>query len=197
MQIKRTHTLIVILIFIIIVLVAITKSNFENLVYISQQYISHDLLFWTFSTVVQSFVAFVSLLGMVVIYRTQIIQRNKENLAESMREYLVQYRGQGCRGYTTNKIIKDIKGLAENPNDDALTRADLEFSNLEKDENKIKKTAIFFFCSTIFLLIFSLVLLSVSPALEYTLSGLLFLWLIIFWSFVSFILGLNLLVGLI
>ncbi len=160
-------------------------------------FVSKEVLFWTLSTIVQSFVAFVSLLGMVVIYRIQMIQRSKENLAESMRDLLRQIRGKEALGYPVDKIVKDVKGLSKDRSDlSQLTRADLEFSNFKKDKNSIKKTAIFFFCSIIFLLFFSLALLPISPFLEHTLLGLLFLSLIIFGSLGAFILGLKLLIDL-
>jgi len=161
------------------------------------QYISRDVLFWTFSTIVQSFVAFVALLGMVTIYRMQVLSADTRNLSESMRQTIWAHRGPTAVSYPTNKIIKDIKGLAQKYTDDnTLKRADLEFSNFEKEKNSIKKGAKFFFYSTIPLLIFSLILLPMSLVLADTDLGLLFLWIAIFWSSASFILGLNLLKGL-
>ena len=46
--------------------------------------ISQDLLFWTFSTIVQSFVAFISLLGMVAVYKLQSINSDRDKLGEKI-----------------------------------------------------------------------------------------------------------------
>lgn len=198
MKLKRVHILIVVLIITIFLWGIVIKNDFMNTLHGFRQYISQDLLFWTFSTIVQSFVAFLALLGMVAIYRIQIFRRNIETLAGAMRNHLKQHRGSEVDGYTTEKIIKDTKGLAGNrPDMEILKRASLEFSNLEKYINDIKERTIEFFYFIIFLLVFSLVFLFMSPVLEYTLFGLLVLWLIIFWCLASFILGLNLLKGLI
>ena len=177
--------------------------------------ISKDVLFWAFSTIVQSFVAFVALLGMVTIYRIQMVREDMKIIAEAMRDHLMQYRNvhvsyqnkesgivtfssSEVYGYTVKKIIKDIKGLTKTyPKDGVLKRANLELSNLKNDEQKIKRYAILFFSSVVLLLIVSLVLLPMAPILEYTILGLVLLSLIIFWAFASFVLGLNLLIGLI
>lgn len=183
-----------------------------------QNYISAKVLFWTYSTIVQSFVALATLLGMITIYRIQMLKKDIELVSESMRKHLINYYRKGnfvinksdekedyqwevesseVYGYTTKKIIKDIKGLANTYlEDEALKRANLEFFNFEKNIQEVKTAAKLFFYSTIFLSIFSLILLPMSLVLEYNFLGLLLLWLVILWSYMSFILALNLLIDL-
>lgn len=161
-----------------------------------------DTLFWTFSTVVQSFVAYVSLLGMVGVYKLQKLRSNKEHIAESMRNNIKYFRGAESDGYSIDKLVKDIKGITNDIKNDkhfnitAMKRALLEINNIEKEEINIKIRIKQFFYITIFLLICSLFLLPLSQLIGDEL-GKIFLIIILTWSTISFISGLFLILELI
>ena len=129
---------------------------------------TQEVLFWTFSTIAQSFVALVSLLGMVGIYRIQIIKHDIGILANSIRPLIRQIR-KDADGYTTNKIVKDVKGLAKSRKDlPAITKANNEFINFHKQIYHIKKEATHFICETLFVVAISIFGLFFTPLIAGT-----------------------------
>lgn len=160
--------------------------------------ISSDVLLWTFSTITQSFVAFVSLLSMVAIYKLQGIRRDMEIVAESMRDLIKEIRGAEALGYPVNKIIKDIEGLCNSrPDLLHLKRANLKLNEMKISAVEIKERIKIFLITTILLLIISLILLPLSPFLEFKIISLVFLTVVIIWSIISLIFGTRLVIKLI
>ncbi|MCK5491195.1 MAG: hypothetical protein KAI67_05115 [Candidatus Pacebacteria bacterium] len=176
--------------------------------------ISQDVFFWTLSTIIQSMVAFVALLGMVAVYKMQITQRNKESIAESMRIHLCLYidnrieiEKKGEKGEKSTKIINSSEAYSysiikieekarelsnEYPEDMILKSAVFEFSNIKKGQKDIRNKINDFFLLTISLISFSLILLPMSSYLECNKYNLLTLVVIVLWSIGSLYLGYKL-----
>lgn len=181
----------------LVVLLIIYLSGVYNIVLDNT---SEDLIFWTFSTIIQSFIAFIALLGMITIYKLQILDNNKRSIAESMRGIISHYRGyRPSMAYTTDKIIKDIKGLTDDSSnkDTALSQANEEFKNINKNEFEIKNQAKRFFELTITLIIVTLIALTVTPILTYNIFGAFVLFSIVYMSCISLVVGFKLVIELI
>lgn len=160
-------------------------------------FISQDILFWTFSTIIQSMVAFVALLGMVAVYKIQTIERNKENIAESMRGYLVKNWREEVSGYSFEEIIKEIHDLPKDSqsvlyNNRILKNTSLRLSKKDKYLINIKGIINDFFLLTISLISFSLILLPMSSYLGCNEYSLPILVIIILWSTSALYLGYRL-----
>lgn len=161
-------------------------------------FISQDILFWTLSTIIQSMVAFVALLGMVAVYKIQNIERDKESIAENMCKHLYKHWDQEILSYSSKEIIlkthslSATNNLAAQMNPEMLKRASSKFSEKDKYLTNIKRMINDFFLLTISLIIFSLVLLPMSSYLECNNYSLPILVVIILWSISSLYLGYKL-----
>lgn len=161
-------------------------------------FISQDILFWTLSTIIQSMVAFVALLGMVAVYRIQTVERDKEDIIEGIRKYLSKKWKEEVLGYSSKEIIKKIHDLSvidyldKSINREMLQRASSRLLEKDKYLTYIKGIINAFFLLTIFLISFSLILLPMSSYLECNDQSLFILIIIILWSIGSLYLGYKL-----
>lgn len=161
-------------------------------------FVSQDILFWTLSTIIQSMVAFVALLGMVAVYRIQTIERDKESITENMRKHLYKHWNQEILSYSSKEIIKKIHSLSVvdyldvRMNREILKMASSKLSEKDKYLTNIKEIINAFFLLTISLICFSLVLLPMSSYLECNKYSLLILVVIILWSIGALYLGYKL-----
>lgn len=143
--------------------------------------ISEDALFWTFSTIVQSFVALLALLGMVAIYRLQSLEGELSHLCETTRSYVEYFKGPPARAYTHEEIITECKKISEG----SLIVSGVEINHIKRTterlnqiighKKKIRVDIHDFIEITIFIIFISLVFLPWTPVIAKHGSGLFFL----------------------
>lgn len=158
------------------------------------QLISQDLLFWTFSTIAQSFIAFISLLGMVAIYKLQAINNDRDRLAMRIKEILNNLNfDEGLRShYTTDAIINIFfESIGRHLNTEFAYLEGINKSLVSKKKNLTMNLNLFL-QSTIILISFSLLALVLTPLLKENILGLIFILLSLFLSSRSIYLGTKL-----
>ena len=106
--------------------------------------LSSDLLFWTFSTVMQSFMALGALLGMVAVFRLQVINSRKEKIVAEWKSVLKRPVG-NAHIYSPEGFLNGVKKL----NKDEGKFGDLKevggkLENLMAKEGKLKNQILTF-----------------------------------------------------
>ena len=106
--------------------------------------LSSDLLFWTFSTVMQSFMALGALLGMVAVFRLQVINSRKEKIVAEWKSVLKRPVG-NAHIYSPEEFLNGVKKL----NKDEGKFGDLKevggkLENLMAKEGKLKNQILTF-----------------------------------------------------
>lgn len=120
--------------------------------------LSREHLFWTFSTVMQSFVALGALLGMVAVFKLQVINNRIENLVLNVREKMQYFEG------TPEDVLHEGQKRLEE--DLKLSTLQYRIPQLEKlfdEEKKIKKQIADFVKGIITVTIFALIFLIFTP----------------------------------
>jgi len=147
--------------------------------------ISEDVLFWTFSTIIQSFVALLALLGMVAIYRLQSLESELNHLCDTIRIYVEFFIGLAAKAYTQEEIINACNKISrESQNTSSVERNQVVRTNQRLDEiiknrKKIKTDTLRFVELTIFIVFISLVFLPWTPGISEHNLGPLFLTIVV------------------
>ncbi len=182
------------LVYFVIILIFIAVSMWRDIK------ISEDVLFWTFSTVVQAFMALIALLGMVGIYKLQVINNEIDKTVELIRMTVQYFRGLRAQGYSREEIIMHCNRISqeEHPGSSGelsiMQAVNKKFGNLLDKEKEIKKNVIYFATYTVFIVYLSLFFLSwTDNIIVNNLFSRFTLVIVIILSLFSLIMGLNLL----
>lgn len=124
-----------------------------------------NIFFYSFSTIVQGFVALVALLGGVVVYKLQIIEGSLNQMADQLRPFLEYYRGAPAKIYIWQEIITESKKILESGKEYA--RAEIEvvsktMISIVEDRSNIRSSMVDFSLFTFLTIAFALVGLPLS-----------------------------------
>jgi len=141
-----------------------------------------------FSTISQSFVALVSLLGMVAIYKIQSIENERQNLTNSLRSggSLKFFKGAMADSMSYADIKTFLDGLEDktpnHPQLSACRKAKTLFDKFNEDEKYIINNTKTLLKTSLFLIAYSLSAISLVPYIFNNLLGFIFLSISVIWS---------------
>jgi hypothetical protein len=162
-------------IYFFVSLILLSISLYKNII------ISEDVLFWTFSTIVQSFIALLALLGMVAIYRLQALENELNYLCEITRPLVEYFRGLPSRAYTHGEIILECNKIfgenhiASEVELIQVKRTTERLNQIVERKKKIKTDIYNFIEITVFIVFISLIFLPWTPIISKHNLGPLFL----------------------
>ncbi|MBI5778525.1 MAG: hypothetical protein HZA49_03605 [Planctomycetes bacterium] len=159
--------------FIIGLLILLTVAL--NRFYPQLMTVNDNHLFWLSSTIAQGFIALVSLLGMVGIFKLQYISNERERLTDSMREALGFYVNKTVCTYTPQQIVDSAKDvMSKNTGGGWITAMQKVIPCIENsftDEKNIKGKIISFVIFTLILVGITLLSLALTPLIiQYSLG---------------------------
>ncbi|MCK4905479.1 hypothetical protein KAS42_04490 [bacterium] len=130
--------------------------------------LSQEHLFWTFSTVMQSFVALGALLGMVAVFRLQIINNKSDIIALSLRKPIIYFRGMPASTYLPEDILCEGNKILKEEGNKVGSEIKLGLPQLEKlfdEEKNIKKQIVDFVKKIVVITALALIFLIITPTL--------------------------------
>ncbi len=159
----------------LIFLVLLAVSSYKNIL------ITENVLFWTFSTIVQAFVGLLALLGMTGIFKLQSLDAALNQILEA-NMFLVQYfKGSSAQAYIQEKAIAELNKISKETHDASeiqLSRVKIvsrKLNDIIEKRKTIRNNVLNFTGRTIFVVLFSLVSLPITPILSREYLGLPFL----------------------
>ena len=160
---------------------------------------SLDLLFWTFSTVAQVFVALGALLGMVAVFKLQIINNEIERMIPSLENLIFPFRGFHGKYLSQEEILNEgeeiIKENLPSSKTDVvrLKIAIPKYKFLLKEKRDIKNEVLKFTRNILLLVFLSILFLILTPIIVEFYFSIVFLIIILYFSILSLISVLKLL----
>lgn len=130
--------------------------------------LSIDFLYWLFSTILQSFFAFVSLMGMIIVYKLQIVQKQFDDLAKLSRDFFSGVYSKVAFS-SSDDLLSQLKNFDyskfKNRPDirESLKMIQQELKSLDKNKLELKDVSKRFFLTSFILLVSNLIFLSLSP----------------------------------
>jgi hypothetical protein len=100
-------------------------------------YKDQNLYFYTFSTIVQGFLALVAFLGTVVIYKLQIIEQELNNVRDRMIDDLIVFLGSAANSYSWIKAKNEVELILKSRKTQPAILEN-EISRLEYGYNKLE-----------------------------------------------------------
>lgn len=133
-KIKNLKYIIYLLLIIIFVILFIFRTEIFN---------DQNLYYYTFSTIVQGFLALVAFLGTVVIYKLQIIEMELNKIGEKLIDFLFSMTGtQKYLAFTYIEIINESDQFIQSVNSKGMDEQNINkiriYSNKLKDLNNEK-----------------------------------------------------------
>ena len=125
---KRFKILIAIFIFGIVALMLL----FANDIFSDQ-----SLYYYTFSTIVQGFLALVALLGAVVVYKLQIIETELNSTRDRMESDLTYFLAQAPYSFSWIEAMNEAKKILDNNTKDSVHKSYIE--RIEMNWKKLDK----------------------------------------------------------
>lgn len=132
-------TLISILIIVVLLLMILTFQNFDEKLFNNQ-----NLYYYTFSTIVQGFLALIAFMGMVVIYKLQIIESELIKTSDKIKPHLEYFSGASVQTISWEEAMSlakkhlDDTNLNKEPNSSRLKFLNLYWDAMSKLNNQQK-----------------------------------------------------------
>lgn len=132
-----------------------------------------NLYFYTFSTIVQGYLALVGFLGAVVIYKLQILETDLNNLRDQNRPDMEYFRGVAGKGFSWIESMSESEKIVNDHPEHDGSKAERErvavrfkrFKELSKEKNIIRRKAVDFSLLSFLNVGFSLVSIMLSKFL--------------------------------
>lgn len=170
----------------IIVLICLCLVSLQRQVEIQQ-----DLLFETFSAIIQIFVALITLLGMVGVFRLELLNNKIDKLAESAGGLIVHFRGLPAQNLLPEEILAEGENIIEEGHPASageVRRLEIVVTKLKTLSNAADNIRIYILNFAIFASVaigISLIFLVITPVISSLYLGLPALFVVIVLSIVS------------
>ena len=102
--IKRWFSWIYSLFFLVLIIIIV----FRLFPFYKEIIITENVLFWTFSTIVQGFMGLLAFFGMVGIFRTELLERKLDQIVEKARSFVMYFRGSPAEPYIQEELIEEL-----------------------------------------------------------------------------------------
>ncbi len=170
-------------------------SAMLSIIYFKDSLISNNdvsVFYYTFSTIVQGFLALVGFLGGVSIYKLQLIENEATKISDNLKEDIALYKGSIVFTYSWIETMNECSLILSNKDSNwkinEINSANTKFCKLRDEKNSIRNTIIDFSIVSMINIMFALINLSLSKILitkELLEFALLFLIINIIFSFFS------------
>lgn len=97
-----------------------------------------DDLYWLFSTIAQTLAAIVALVGMLAVYRLQIISNSKNQIMNASEKSRIYFHGTPAMSQTPESFVSDWRNYRKNSDNPELDGIVSQLENLIKTDKKIK-----------------------------------------------------------
>jgi len=160
--------------------------------------ISEELLYWMFSSILQSYVALGALVGMIAVFKMQIIHNRIENIASALEDPMVRLRGRPAFFYLPEDILREGNRLIEEVHPASqgeisiLKKIMPTYEGLFSEHIIIKSQIIDFIKNVIIVVMFALVFLAFIPLIIYAHFDITSLFIVSFLSILSLVSVLDL-----
>ena len=147
--------------------------------------LSQEHLFWTFSTVMQSFVALGALLGMVAVFKLQVTDNKIDSLALALRSLMHDFPERIAGLFSSEDVLNEAK---EHSRSSTSLQPGIEhLEEFLEEKRKIKKQIIDFVKKIVVVTTFALVFLILTPLIIKTSAGVASLGIILYLAIPSLI----------
>lgn len=137
--------------------------------YFGKKSLPIDLLYWTFSTTAQAFVALGALFGMISVFKLQTTNNAIEVLSLKLKDLMVYFRGTSAFYYSSEDILREGKIIISEDHPASRDKVNMLKSVIPILEEKfaglkmVRSKTIMFIKSVLEVVFFSLLFLASAP----------------------------------
>ncbi|MFA7290327.1 MAG: hypothetical protein WC055_15740 [Melioribacteraceae bacterium] len=128
-----------------------------------------SVFYYTFSTIVQGFLALVGFLGAVSIYKLQIIENQASKISSSLEESIALYKGPIAYTYSWIETMNECGYILDNKENNwkinEITSAHSKMCNLRDEKDSIRNVIVDFSIISMVNIMFALINLPISKIL--------------------------------
>jgi len=128
-----------------------------------------NVFYYTFSTIVQGFLALIGFLGALSVYKLQLIETEATKVAVGLEESVTLYKGSTVNSYSWIEMMNQCGFILQNKESnwqvDKIKAGYEKLCKLRDDKNSIRNTMLDFSIVSIINIIFALIMLPLSKIL--------------------------------